>query len=113
MRIVRGWAVIGFVLMQGLSAPATAGAGWLWRSPGPLAEYSGSVRRFVVVPPPAEGIPYGDHRAHQAGKSRWQPQPVSAETYPWGWFGAAPKRQNISHSRYYGETRDWTIQRGN
>lgn len=121
----RRWLLLLFVAGVVLSSavPAHAGLGdWIRKrlkpAAGPANAYAPEMRHYDVIDPViAAPAPKATKRGPLSyvpppGQVLWRFQVEPAPTYPWGWFGARRQVQNTQHTRFYDDSRDWTIRRG-
>lgn len=84
--------------------------------PYPTDTYAPEMRHYTVIDPTAAGKPHVKKHsflkdAQPPGQVLWRQNVEAVPTYPWGWFGARSHVQNIQHTRYYGDARDWAYLR--
>lgn len=106
-----------------LASPAKAGLpNWIRRrlkpAAGPTNTYAPETRHYNVINPVIAG-PAPTATRHgplnyvpAQGQVLWRQQLEAAPAYPWGWFGARRQVQNTQHTRFYNDSRDWSIRRG-
>jgi len=120
-RVLSGVFLAGVLLC--LAAPAQAGLpNWIRRrlkpAAGPTNTYAPEMRHYNVINPVIAGpAPTATKRGPLTyvpppGQVLWRQQLEPAPAYPWGWFGARRQVQNTQHTRFYDDSRDWSIRRG-
>lgn len=113
--------VVGAFLV--VASPARAGLKQWIRSrlkpaAGPTNTYAPEMRHYNVISPVIAGpAPKPTKRGlltdvPPPGQVLWRQQLEPAPTYPWGWFGARRQTHNTNHTRFYNDSRDWSIRRG-
>ncbi len=116
-------AVVLVIVAASLAAPAQAGLpNWIRRrlkpAAGPTNTYLPETRHYNVISPVIAGpAPKTTQRGPLTyvpaqGQVLWRQQLEAAPAYPWGWFGARRQVQNTQHTRFYNDSRDWGIRRG-
>ena len=117
------WGLIVAGVMMSAAGPARAGLpNWIRQrlkpAAGPSNTYTPEIRHYNVIDPVIAGPAPGPTRhgplsyVPPPGQVLWRQQLEPAPAYPWGWFGARRQLHNTQHTRFYEDSRDWSIRRG-